>query len=172
MTSYANSAGELKASAPLQDEFAYVYVGAISSLPQNSFKTENTPQVAGTVIALLLLAIVHLLTVASRLVHKESMEKKPSRPLDRSCPFTRTQTIIWKTVYFFPRHTVCHLPFPTCPDLLRRVEVGLRKGCSRPGRARGTTDNYVHGIVPKYVLLVNADSAFYRGLQHVQQRTS
>ena len=47
------------------------------------------------VVALLLL--VHLLTVTSRLVHEESMEKKRSR--GRSCPVTRTQTIIWKTVY-------------------------------------------------------------------------
>ena len=43
----------------------------------------------------------------------------------------------------FPGHTEFHLPFPTCPDRLRGVEVVLRGGVSWPGRGPGTTDNVI-----------------------------
>ena len=42
----------------------------------------------------------------------------------------------------------------------------LRRGCSRPGRAGGTTDNNIMALSKVCrVTVVDADSTFYRGLQ-------
>ena len=61
------------------------------------------------------------------------------------CLWTK-QRIFCGLAIIFPGHVECHLPFRTCPDLLRGVEVVLRAGCSRPGRAPGTADNHIMAL--------------------------
>ena len=67
----------------------------------------------------------------------------------------------WKAICLFPLVPICYAEWKWC---YAGVVLGLVEL-----QARRTTSS-LH--CPEYVVVVDADSAFYRGLQHVQRRTS